>query len=76
MNIHNVIIDNASTFAYITTSNDCFRLRHVNALYVKIQNVVLILATNFKDNNAKCQIYVETKLTKKSCKSIHMEFEL
>ena len=74
--------DDTSTYAYIIAFNDCYdlwhsRLGHINTSYVKnMQNLGLILGINFKDKNAKCQMYVETKLAKKSYKSINRESKL
>ena len=72
-----MINENASSSAYLINSYDIWpaRLGHVNPTYVmKLQQLDLI---NMHDKQSKkCEICVESKLTKKSCPSVQRETEL
>ena len=71
---------NASTSsAYMMDSIDLWhaRLGHVNMSYVKKKMKELGLIHNMIDSsNIKCEVYIESKSIKKSCKSVERESKL
>ena len=75
--VSEVINENASFYAYLIDFYYIWhaRLGHVNPTYVmKLQQLGLI---NMHDKQSKkCEICVESKLTKKSCPSVQHETEL
>ena len=72
-----MINENASSYAYLIDCYDIWhaKLGHVNPTYVmKLQCLGLI---NMHDKQSKkCEICVESKLTKKPCPSVQHEIEL
>ena len=72
-----MINKNASCSAYLIDSYDIWhaRLGHANPTYVmKLQWLGLI--NMYDKQSKKCEICVESKLTKKSCPSIQREIEM
>jgi len=70
--------ENTSSFAYLLDSIDLWhaRLEHVSLFYLKkINSLGLISSLNSLFMN-KCEIYVEAKITKKTCASVKREIEL
>ena len=77
LNVSEVINENASSSAYLIDSYDIWhaRLGHANPTYVmKLQQLGLI--NKHDKQSKKCEICVESKLTKKSCHSVQHETEL
>ena len=78
LNVSDNINNNTSSSAYIVDSCDILhgRLGHVNFSYMK-KMVELSLIPNLSlENHGKCESCVESKATKKSCKSIERESDL
>ena len=77
LNVSEVINENASSSAYLIDSYDIWhaRLGHVNPTYVmKLQRLGLIKMHD--KQSKKCEICVESKLTKKSCPFVQRETKL
>ena len=52
------------------------RLRHVNFSYIKKMVDLSLIPQLPLDNLRKCESCIESKTTKKSCKSVEREFKL
>ena len=52
------------------------RLRHVNFSYIKKMADLSLIPQLPLDNLRKCESCIESKTTKKSCKSVEREFKL
>ena len=79
LNVYNIINNNAfSSFAYIVGSCDIWhgRLGHVNFSYMKKMVELSLIPKLPLENHGKCESYVESKTTKKSCKSVERESNL
>ena len=78
LNVSKLINENTSSSPYIVDSCDIWhgRLGHVNFSYIKkIVDLSLIPKLSL-DNLRKCESWIESKTTKKSCKSVERELEL
>ena len=79
LNVSDNINNNASSsFAYIVYSCDIWhdRLGHVNFSYMKKTVELSLIPKLSLENHGKCEFCVESKATKKSCKSIERESDL
>ena len=67
--------ENASSSAYMVDSIDTWhdRLGHINFSYIKKMKEVGLIRIFSSANVDICQIYIESKITKKSCKSVERE---
>lgn len=73
LNVLELMNNNASTsFAYLVECDDIWhaRLGHVNYSYIKIMKSLGILKDVKISNTNKCQVCVEAKTTKKTCKPV------
>ena len=78
LNALEIINNNTFSSAYLVNSYDLWhgRLGHVNYPYIKkMASLSLILKISL-ENHEKCESCMESKITKKSCKSIENELEL
>ena len=77
LNVYDIINNNASSSStYIVDSYDIWhgRLGHVNFSYMKKKMVELSLIPKLSlENHGKCESCVESKTTKKFCKSVERE---
>ena len=79
LNIYDIINNNASSSsAYIVDSYDIWhgRLGHVNFSYMKKMVELSLILKLSLENHRKCESCVESKTTKKSCKSVERESNL
>ena len=79
LNVYDIINNNASSSsAYIVDSSDIWhgRLGHVNFLYMKKMVELSLIPKPPLENHGKCESCVESKTTKKSCKTIERESNL
>ena len=79
LNVYDIINNNASSsFAYIVDSCDIWhgRLGHVNFSYMKKMVELSLIPKLSLENHRKCESCVESKTTKKSCKSVERESDL
>ena len=79
LNVDQVINENGlSSYAYLVDSIDVWhgRLGHLNLGYIKKMKECGIINSLGEANMEKCEICAETKITKKSCKSVTRESEL
>lgn len=77
LNISEIVNYKASSFAYLVDSYDIWhaRLWYVNSSYVnKLQSLGMITLNGKK--YGKCDICLESKLTKKKCMSMQRESDL
>jgi len=78
LNVANEWMKNTFSSTYLLNFIDLWhaRLRHVSLSYLKKMNSLdLIFCLNSSSMN-KCEIYVETKITKKTCSFVKRETEL
>ena len=76
LNVYDIINNNASSSsAYIVDSCDIWhgRLGHVSFSYMKKMVELSLIPKLFLENLGKCESCVESKTTKKSCKSVERE---
>ena len=76
LNVSDIINNNASfSSAYIVDSCDIWhgRLEHVNFSYMKKMVELSLIPKLSLQNHRKCEFGVESKITKKSCKSVERE---
>ena len=79
LNVSEILKNKASSSsAYIVISCDVWygRLGHVNFSYIKKMVELSLIPKLSLKNLGKCEVCVESKPTKKSCKSIERELEL
>ena len=75
LNVLEVMNENESTFsAYMIDS--CDRLGHVGFSYIKKMKDIGLLHNVTEFNHDKCEICVESKFTRKSCKNVQRESQL
>ena len=72
------VSDNINNNAYIVDSCNIWhgRLGHVNFSYMKKTVELSLIPKLSLENHGKCEFCVESKATKKSCKSIERESDL
>lgn len=79
LNVFDVIMnENASSFAYIVDSINLWhgRLCHINFSYIKKMRELGLLS-NLSLSDGKCEVCVDAKSTKKTCKQVqYRETEL
>ena len=79
LNVSDIINNNASSSsAYMVDSCDIWhgRLRHVKFSYVKKMIELSLIPKPSFESHRKCESCVESKTTKKSCKSVERESDL
>ena len=79
LNVSDIINNNASSSsAYIVDSYDIWhgRLGHVNFSYMKKMVELSLIPKLSLENHGKCESCVESKTTKKSCKSVERKSDL
>ena len=79
LNVYDIIKNNASSSsAYIVYSCDIWHdsLGHVNFSYMKKMVELSLIPKLSLENHGKCESCVESKTTKKSCKSVERESDL
>ena len=79
LNVSEIMNNKASSSSiYIVDSYDVWhaRLGHVNFSYIKKTVELSLIPKLSVENHGKCEVCVESKTTKKSCKPIERELEL
>ena len=68
----------SSSLAYVVDPCDVWhgRLGHVNFYYIKIFGELSLIPKLSLENLGRCEVYVESKITKKSCKPVERESKL
>ena len=78
LNVSELINKNTFSSSYMVDVYDIWhgRLRHVNFSYIKKMVDLSLIPKLSLDNLRKCESCIESKTTKKSCKSVEREFKL
>ena len=72
------VMNGTSSFAYLVVFCDVWhaRLGHVNSGYIKKMKTLCLINNLDYSGLSKCQIFVTSKLTRKTCGSVTRETEL
>ena len=79
LNVYEIINNNiTSSLAYLVDSCDIWNIkfRYVNLSYIKKMVDLSLIPKLSLDNLRRCESWIESKTTKKSCKSVERELEL